>query len=227
MLRTLVISPNWIGDAVMAQPLLRRLKELHPDRPIDVLAPTWVAPVWQAMREVERVPGEADLDIGRRGERTARRQQPQGALCTLPTHVQAPASHIVAAGVVAQGRAVVGGVKLGRAGPVRQRREPDLAAEHVALQPLLQVGSRKVGQHRQEAIRRRAQQGHQRDNAALGGEPSRPLPAPGRERTDVVHQLRLQESLRIGPFDREQPVPGKRGQGPGRLVCLERHGAGT
>lgn len=55
MLRTLVISPNWIGDAVMAQPLLRRLKELHPERPIDVLAPTWVAPVWHAMREVDEV----------------------------------------------------------------------------------------------------------------------------------------------------------------------------
>jgi len=54
-LRTLVISPNWIGDAVMAQPLLRRLRELHPDRPIDVLAPTWVAPVWRAMREVNTV----------------------------------------------------------------------------------------------------------------------------------------------------------------------------
>lgn len=55
MLRTLVISPNWIGDAVMAQPLLRRLRALHPDRPIDVLAPTWVAPVWRAMREVDTV----------------------------------------------------------------------------------------------------------------------------------------------------------------------------
>ena len=54
-MRTLVISPNWIGDAVMAQPLLRRLRELHPDRPIDVLAPTWVAPVWRAMREVDTV----------------------------------------------------------------------------------------------------------------------------------------------------------------------------
>lgn len=55
MLRTLVISPNWIGDAVMAQPLLRRLKELAPGRPIDVLAPTWVAPVWRAMAEVDTV----------------------------------------------------------------------------------------------------------------------------------------------------------------------------
>ena len=53
--RTLVISPNWIGDAVMAQPLLRLLHERHPERPIDVLAPTWVAPVWRAMREVDSV----------------------------------------------------------------------------------------------------------------------------------------------------------------------------
>ena len=53
--RTLVISPNWIGDAVMAQPLLQRLKAAHPDRPIDVLAPPAVAPVWRAMVEVDRV----------------------------------------------------------------------------------------------------------------------------------------------------------------------------
>jgi heptosyltransferase-2 len=53
--RTLVISPNWIGDAVMAQPLLRLLHDRHPERPIDVLAPAWVAPVWRAMREVDTV----------------------------------------------------------------------------------------------------------------------------------------------------------------------------
>lgn len=53
--RTLVISPNWIGDAVMAQPLLRLLQDAHPERPIDVLAPAWVAPVWRAMREVDTV----------------------------------------------------------------------------------------------------------------------------------------------------------------------------
>ena len=55
--RTLVISPNWIGDAVMAQPLLRLLRERHPERPIDVLAPGWVAPVWRAMCEVDTVLG--------------------------------------------------------------------------------------------------------------------------------------------------------------------------
>jgi heptosyltransferase-2 len=50
--RTLVISPNWIGDATMAQPLLQLLKARHPGRPIDVLAPPGVAPVWRAMAEV-------------------------------------------------------------------------------------------------------------------------------------------------------------------------------
>ena len=53
--RTLIISPNWIGDAVMAQPLLQLLSKMHPSRPIDVLAPPSVAPVWRAMREVDTV----------------------------------------------------------------------------------------------------------------------------------------------------------------------------
>ncbi|HEU4375091.1 MAG TPA: lipopolysaccharide heptosyltransferase II [Telluria sp.] len=53
--RTLVISPNWIGDAVMAQPLLQRLKQRHPERAIDVLAPPAVSPVWRAMAEVDSV----------------------------------------------------------------------------------------------------------------------------------------------------------------------------
>lgn len=53
--RTLIISPNWIGDAVMAQPLLHLLRDRHPARPIDVLAPSWVASVWRAMHEVDTV----------------------------------------------------------------------------------------------------------------------------------------------------------------------------
>jgi heptosyltransferase-2 len=53
--RTLVISPNWIGDAVMAQPLLQLLRARHPERAIDVLAPPSVAPVWRAMAEVDTV----------------------------------------------------------------------------------------------------------------------------------------------------------------------------
>jgi heptosyltransferase-2 len=53
--RTLIISPNWIGDAVMAQPLLQRFKAQNPEQLIDVLAPAWVAPVWRAMAEVDTV----------------------------------------------------------------------------------------------------------------------------------------------------------------------------
>jgi heptosyltransferase-2 len=53
--RTLVISPNWIGDAVMAQPLLRLLKQAHPERPIDVLAPPQVVPVWRRIQEADHI----------------------------------------------------------------------------------------------------------------------------------------------------------------------------
>jgi heptosyltransferase-2 len=53
--RILIISPNWIGDAVIAQPLLQLIKQRNPASVIDVLAPTWVAPVWRAMREVDTV----------------------------------------------------------------------------------------------------------------------------------------------------------------------------
>jgi len=52
MPRTLVVAPNWIGDALMAQPLLARL---HAEGPVDVLAPEWVAPVVRRMPEVDDV----------------------------------------------------------------------------------------------------------------------------------------------------------------------------
>ena len=53
--RILIVSPNWIGDAVMAQPLLQLLKAQSPQRPIDVMAPPAVAPVWRAMADVDTV----------------------------------------------------------------------------------------------------------------------------------------------------------------------------
>jgi heptosyltransferase-2 len=49
------VAPNWIGDAVMAQPLLARLRDKIPDLELDVLAPEWVAPVARRMPEVDEV----------------------------------------------------------------------------------------------------------------------------------------------------------------------------
>jgi heptosyltransferase II len=51
--RILVVAPNWIGDALMAQPLLVRLKESRAT--LHVLAPDWVAPVARRMPEVDDV----------------------------------------------------------------------------------------------------------------------------------------------------------------------------
>ena len=55
MPRLLVVAPNWIGDALMAQPLLARLREKLPRLRVDALAPAWVAPVLRRMAEVEDV----------------------------------------------------------------------------------------------------------------------------------------------------------------------------
>lgn len=55
MRRALVIAPNWIGDALMAQPLFALLKQLHPRLVIDAVAPSWVAPVLERMPEIHDV----------------------------------------------------------------------------------------------------------------------------------------------------------------------------
>ena len=51
----LIVAPNWIGDAVMTQPLLAKLKSHFPESNIDVLASTWVAPIYRACPEVSEV----------------------------------------------------------------------------------------------------------------------------------------------------------------------------
>lgn len=55
MPRILIVAPNWIGDALMAQPLLARLHEKIPGLQLDVLAPEWVAPVVRRMPEAAEV----------------------------------------------------------------------------------------------------------------------------------------------------------------------------
>ena len=55
MRRALVIAPNWIGDALMAQPLFARLVKLHPRIVIDAVAPSWVAPVLERIADEHKV----------------------------------------------------------------------------------------------------------------------------------------------------------------------------
>ncbi|MDP1654175.1 MAG: lipopolysaccharide heptosyltransferase II [Rhodocyclaceae bacterium] len=50
--RILIVAPSWIGDTIMMQPLLMRLRALHPDATIHVLAPTWSAPLLARMPEI-------------------------------------------------------------------------------------------------------------------------------------------------------------------------------
>ena len=52
MTRILVIAPSWVGDAVLAQPLFRRLHERHPALTLDVLAPPWTHALFARMPEI-------------------------------------------------------------------------------------------------------------------------------------------------------------------------------
>ncbi len=52
-MRSLVVAPQWIGDAVMSEPLLRALADRG--ETLTVAALPWVAPVYQAMPQVAEV----------------------------------------------------------------------------------------------------------------------------------------------------------------------------
>ncbi|TAN76357.1 MAG: lipopolysaccharide heptosyltransferase II [Gallionella sp.] len=52
MQKILIIGPSWVGDTMLVQPMLVRLKQRHPDCRIDVLAPPWTAALLRAMPEV-------------------------------------------------------------------------------------------------------------------------------------------------------------------------------
>jgi heptosyltransferase-2 len=68
----LVIGPHWVGDMVMAQCLFSALKEKHPGAAIDVIAPSWAAPLVRRMPELRHrieaptKPGNLDLAARRR-----------------------------------------------------------------------------------------------------------------------------------------------------------------
>jgi heptosyltransferase-2 len=70
--RTLIVAPSWVGDAILAEPLIAMLREPYEDPSIDVLAPPWCAPVFRRVRGVRRI---VDIPIphGKLDLRTRRR----------------------------------------------------------------------------------------------------------------------------------------------------------
>lgn len=63
---TLIVSPNWIGDAVMSMPAVQRFRATHPDTELIVLAKSRVAALWAMHpapdRIVELKPGRDGMD---------------------------------------------------------------------------------------------------------------------------------------------------------------------
>lgn len=53
--RILIVAPSWIGDTLLAQPLLRRLHDKLGLVSIDALAPPWCAPLLARMPEIAEV----------------------------------------------------------------------------------------------------------------------------------------------------------------------------
>jgi len=70
MTRILVVAPSWVGDALLSQPLLTRLKQQYPQSSIDVLAPGWALPIFRRMPEVgetlESPFAHGELALGKR-----------------------------------------------------------------------------------------------------------------------------------------------------------------
>jgi len=53
--KILIVAPNWIGDALLAQPLFARLLQKQPGTTVDALAPPWTVPVLRRMPEIADV----------------------------------------------------------------------------------------------------------------------------------------------------------------------------
>lgn len=54
-MKILVVAPSWVGDTLLAQPLLTLLKRQQPSALIEVLAPAWASPLLTRMAEVDAV----------------------------------------------------------------------------------------------------------------------------------------------------------------------------
>ena len=51
----LVVAPSWVGDAILSEPLIARVRAAGVEAPIDVVAPPWCGPVYARMRGIGRI----------------------------------------------------------------------------------------------------------------------------------------------------------------------------
>ena len=53
--RILIVAPSWVGDAILSEPLVGLLRDPYEDPIVDILAPSWCAPVYARMRGIRRI----------------------------------------------------------------------------------------------------------------------------------------------------------------------------
>jgi heptosyltransferase II len=53
--RILIVAPSWVGDAILSEPLVGLLRDPFEDPIVDILAPSWCAPVYARMRGIRRI----------------------------------------------------------------------------------------------------------------------------------------------------------------------------
>lgn len=69
--RVLIVAPSWVGDAILSEPLVALIRDPFVDPLVDVLAPSWCAPVYRRIRGIRKIiespfeKGKLDL-LGRR-----------------------------------------------------------------------------------------------------------------------------------------------------------------
>ena len=149
MPRILIVAPNWIGDALMAQPLLSRLKGA-----IDVLAPQWVAPVMRRMPEVGNVIAtpfvHGPLQLGERW-RLARTLKNYDQAYVLPNSWKSALIPFFAG--IPRRTGYVGELRYGLLNDTRKATGASMAAHYAALadggpltQPRLRVSADEIEQ---------------------------------------------------------------------------------
>jgi heptosyltransferase II len=68
--RILIVAPSWVGDAILSEPLVAVLREPLEEPIVDVLAPSWCAPIYRRMRGIRDVIdnplGHREIGFGKR-----------------------------------------------------------------------------------------------------------------------------------------------------------------